>query len=208
MRIVIPGDPIAKARHRSFIRHGHVATYDAQDKEKRQMCNLMSKLAENHQLKDCAYKVSFEFNFEPPRSASVATKNLMLWNIIHHTKKPDTSNVMKFYEDCGNGILWKDDCLLIDEHPIKRYAEKACTIIEIMEIKEVKMSTEHEKVFKTFSPRDIDTFEADAERICAAIYDYKVSDKELYELQMNAFAQLLIDFADQWTDKLKKIKGK
>ena len=30
MRIVIPGEPIAKARHRSFMRNGHIATYDKQ----------------------------------------------------------------------------------------------------------------------------------------------------------------------------------
>lgn len=208
MRIVIPGEPIPKARHRSFIRHGKMATYDEQHLEKIHTRILMNRFTENHELKHCAHIAKFEFHFEPPKSASVATKNMMLWGCIHHIKKPDTSNLMKFYEDCGNGILWPDDCLLIDEHPIKRYSQNPCTIITVTPINEVKMSDDHEKVFKTFSPTDCETMSADAERIYMSIPVYHLDNPEIYKSQMAAAAELLIDFADEWADKLKKIKRK
>jgi len=68
------------------------------------------------------------------------------------------------------------------------------------------MSEEHEKVFKTFSPSDIEVMAADAERIFMSIPpNYQAN--AMYELQMAAAAQLLIDFADEWADKLKKIKA-
>ncbi len=209
MRLVIPGDPIPKARHRSCIRHGHVATYDAQHREKTHMRMLMVSLTKDHELEQCAYRASFEFHFLPPKSASVALKNLMLWGYSHHhISKPDTSNLCKFYEDCGNGILWPDDRMIIDQNITKRYSNIPCTIINIETIKEVKMSDAHEKVFKTFSPADCEQLSADAERIYMSIPVYQLADPKIYESQMAAAAQLLIDFANEWGDKLKKIKAK
>ena len=83
-----------------------------------------------------------------------------------------------------------------------------CTIIDITTIKEVKMSDAHEKVFKLFSPQDVEIMSADAERIFMAIPPHELDNSELYQSQMASAAELLIDFANEWADKLKKIKGK
>ncbi len=70
------------------------------------------------------------------------------------------------------------------------------------------MSVDHEKIFKIFSPEDCEVMSADADRIFMSIPLYKFDDSAVYEEQMASAAELLIDFADEWADKLKKIKRK
>jgi Holliday junction resolvase RusA-like endonuclease len=207
MRIVIPGDPIPLARHRSYIRNGHIACYDIQATDKNDI-RLKMLAAKTLQFEEKAYRVRFQFNFLPPNSASKATKNMMLWGIIPHTSKPDNSNVLKLYEDCGNNILWSDDRYLVDEHIIKRYSNNPCTIIDIEIMKEVTMSKEHEQVFKTFSPEDIPKFTANANRIIEALYPFHGNGQDFGEKELAATSDLLIKFANDWTDKLKKIRNK
>lgn len=163
---------------------------------------------------DSPLKVDLIFQLDAQKGSSKAESTLKQWsshlNIFNAmaTKKIDLDNLCKTYLDCGNGILWSDDRFIVQLSSRKVYSENPCTIINIETIKEAKMSTEHEKVFKTFSPSDVDQFAADAERISTTIYDYKVNDQAFRDAQMSAFAQLMIEFADQWNDKLKKIKGK
>jgi hypothetical protein len=132
--------------------------------------------------------------------------NLRLWGLLQHIKKPDLDNLIKWVLDGGNGILWSDDRFIVQLSSRKEFSKNPCTIINIETIKEVKMSDAHEKVFKTFSPEDVELMSADAERIYMSIPVYQLSDTAVYESQMAAAAQLLIDFAEEWCDKLKRIR--
>jgi Holliday junction resolvase RusA-like endonuclease len=183
--------------------------YDPQAKLKKSIAWQMRQ-----QIKDfkdpahCAYHATLEFNFLPPNSASVASKNLMLWNVLPCITKKDWDNISKLFCDAGNGILWPDDHLITFGSGRKQWSNNPCTIINIETIKEIKMAVEHEKVFKLFSPQDVETLAADAERIFMSIPPNQIGNPELFESQMAAAAELLIDFANEWADKLKKIKGK
>ena len=207
MRIVIPGDPIPLARHRSYIHNGHIACYDIQATDKNDI-RLKMLAAKTLQFEQRPYRVRFQFNFLPPNSASNATKNLMLWGIIPHTSKPDNSNLLKLYEDCGNNILWPDDRYLIDEHIKKCYSNNPCTIIDVEIIPETIMSKEHEQVFKTFSIQDFCQLSEDSKSLYYSLLAIHQFLEEPDVEKMASSADLLIKFANTWTDKLKKIKGK
>lgn len=49
---------------------------------------------------------------------------------------PDLSNMIKFYEDCLNGILWEDDRLIVEIYSFKIYAETPGTLIIINELEQ------------------------------------------------------------------------
>lgn len=38
-----------------------------------------------------------------------------------HTKKPDLDNLLKFFKDCANGAIWKDDAQVREVFAIKDY---------------------------------------------------------------------------------------
>lgn len=211
MRIVIPGDPIANMRPRHKRVGGNMWTYDPQAKEKCRVKQLIKQETKNYDHQNKACKVDLEFQLDAFKGVSKSVANMRLWHgsaesICRNYR--DLDNCEKFALDCGNGILWADDRDIVQLSSRKVYSKNTCTIINVEQIKEVKMSEANEKVFKTFSPSDCDEFAADAERIATTIYDYKLNDQTLRDAQMNAFAQLMIEFSDQWADKLKKIKGK
>jgi Holliday junction resolvase RusA-like endonuclease len=57
---------------------------------------------------------------------------------IHHTKKPDIDNLVKFSMDCLNGIAWEDDKQVISLSSYKYYSLKPRTEIIIEEPKQHK----------------------------------------------------------------------
>lgn len=214
MRIVIPGDPIAKARHRAFIRNGHVATYDPQIQDMNYIRLEMNAQRNDWRHETNPLNVHIEFHLDALIGASKALSNLRQW-ASHFpifdamaTKRIDLDNLCKTYLDCGNEILWSDDRFIVQLSCRKLYSKIPCTIITVETIKEVKMEPDHEKVFKLFNPEDCETMSADAERIYMSIPVYKFDDSEVFDSQMAAAAELLIDFADEWADKLKKLKRK
>jgi len=96
MKIVIPGEPIAKARHRSFIRHGHIATYDSQAIEVNDMRIKLGLAKESWDHKDLALKVDLIFQLDAQKGSSKAVSLLKRWNLCLATKKPDIDNLEKF----------------------------------------------------------------------------------------------------------------
>ena len=55
-----------------------------------------------------------------------------------YTKYPDGDNICKAVCDGLNGIAFDDDKQISEIHVYKKYAKKACTVVEIEEIKERK----------------------------------------------------------------------
>lgn len=76
-----------------------------------------------------AVSVLFLFAFEPPASFSKSKRLKMIEGEIIHTTKPDTSNCVKFAEDCLKGIVIHDDNQVFHIEAKKFYAEKAETKI-------------------------------------------------------------------------------
>jgi Holliday junction resolvase RusA-like endonuclease len=132
--IEIPGEPISKARPR-FRRQGNfVRTYDIQHFEKEQLKTLFKCAITNQKGWGPGIALSMTINcyFKAPKSFSTKQRNLISWNALPHTSKPDGSNILKMYEDAMNEIVFDDDRQLISITVNKFYSNESKTVISIM----------------------------------------------------------------------------
>ena len=126
----VKGTPIAKKRPR-FARHGKfVVTYNDQQTEEGRFLFEIQKQWNKPPL-EVPIKVRFSFEMPIPKSTYSKKALAMLKEEIKHTKKPDISNLIKFTEDCLNGIVWKDDSQIVYLAGGKFYSDEPKTIIMI-----------------------------------------------------------------------------
>lgn len=128
--IVVTGKPISWKRART---HGK-RFYDAQAHEKEKV-RWQVKSQCNQAAFTGALCVTFKFFFEPAKNHTWIKKKQMFNNVLRHIQKPDLSNLIKFYEDALNGILWEDDKLIYSYGTStgKYWGEQAKTIIIVEE---------------------------------------------------------------------------
>lgn len=125
IEIEIKHRPIAKRRHRMSKKRA----YDLQKLDKTHTAWLMKSKYRGQPL-NFPLLVSFIFVYLPNQSLT-AKKKKELFDTPKMTK-PDLSNLTKFYEDVGNGILWKDDNLICGYLDSKKiYGKEEKVIIKI-----------------------------------------------------------------------------
>ena len=204
----IPGKPIAKMRHRLSTRNGHAVSYDPQDAEKKM---IRGKLARLTQQKiddeilpfrvDCSFLVEFEFHMTPAPSLSRREHNRTMW-LKEPAIKPDIDNLVKFYLDAANGVLWHDDAQIIEINAKKFYSEIPKTIIKVHGIKPMSVNEKIEGILGIFSPDHYHEMLKDI-RVLAALES--IPNRNQRERAADA-AYVLSKFADGYADDLKKIK--
>jgi Holliday junction resolvase RusA-like endonuclease len=122
---IIEGDPIPLAR----ARHGVGRTWDPQ---KHQKYIIGLQLQSQHPLKRLFVgPIHLDICFFLPM-AKRSKKEII--NTFHFFK-PDLSNLIKFIEDIGSGILYKDDCLIASMSATKKYSDNPRTKFTISELK-------------------------------------------------------------------------
>lgn len=115
MHFVIPGIPIPLARPR--FSGGHV--WDSQKPQKLIIGLMLADQLGSLPLFSGALEVAFTFYFPMPKRLS-AKHNLEMRGTPHKIR-PDCDNIIKLYLDCSNGILFKDDCMVVTLHAKKVY---------------------------------------------------------------------------------------
>jgi len=178
MKIEIPGTPIALKRPR----FASGKCYDSQTHDKGVVRMLMR--SNRIQCIDQYCKVNLIFCFS-------SMDNLELWGVERPTKS-DLDNQIKWILDCGNGILWSDDRLIIAINAEKRYEKKACTIIEI-HVQEI-MEKQKLKILKEFSPSEVMQMRSD---FAKGLDHFQANPDEI--------AAALIYLGQKWGSKLKKV---
>jgi Holliday junction resolvase RusA-like endonuclease len=78
-----------------------------------------------------AVRTEYLFLMGIPSSYTKKKREYMLNDHVEHIKRPDTSNLVKFAEDCLKGIVFKDDSQVVEIHARKIYALIPSTIIKI-----------------------------------------------------------------------------
>ena len=80
--------------------------------------------------------VDYVFFMPIPKNTSSVKRRQMLNGVIKHDKKPDTSNLVKLYEDCIKNIAIQDDSNVYSFSAKKVYAEKPGVLIRIKSAEE------------------------------------------------------------------------
>lgn len=125
--IIIQGNPIPWTPSR-VLRNGRA--YSPRYYEKRS-----HQIQIRHQWKEkpLSGPISLSINFYLPIPKGASKKFLRsVYNSeVLHTKKPDTSNLVKYAEDCLKEIVIQDDNQVVEIHARKFYSLAPKTIIKI-----------------------------------------------------------------------------
>lgn len=130
-KIIIPGKPIAKARPRFARRGKYVTTYSEQETEEGKALLFIREQWHREPIIG-PVMLSMFFFLPRPKGHYGTGRNagkLKPSAPTHHVKKPDVSNMVKFYEDVMNGIVWKDDSQIIASLTRKEYSVEPRTEI-------------------------------------------------------------------------------
>lgn len=209
MRIVIPGQPIAKKRHRCGCRGRHPVAYDLQSKEnnfmRRELYRILDKIPENENMAPIAgyLDVSLSFYLEVPESSTAAVKSAKIWD-LQLPSKQDLSNMIKFYEDVGNQILWHDDSQIVSLTASMRFSETPCTIIEISAIT-TNMSDSAKKVAKLFTPHELDLLVNHLQVLKDSLSCWQIDRDSKDNFNLDAASLELIAFANDYSQKFAKL---
>jgi len=225
LKLIIPGEPIAKTRHRCGCRGKYPVAYDPQIKSamvptKKWILEWWNRLFDNPDSEDAQEASSFDYDksfdvimnfYLPiPRSSSTSEKNRKLWGMERCIDKPDVDNLCKFYFDCMSGIVWPDDkqvsrCLARKI----RYSENPRTEIMIMTNKELNMNETEFQVFKHFSPEELKDLLQETHELSQflGLNEVYLGDNDRIPRQpfFSEASVLLTRFAVKFGDKLKKI---
>ncbi len=143
MRFYLEGPPIPKARHRYHSRGRFVSTYDPQQKLKEEIrANLalqVAKAFDSPEKEDIleasqiarAKKIRVALQFYMPIAKSLSKKKKDLLSYASHTQKPDLDNLIKFYLDAANGVLWHDDKIIHWICASKVFSDIPRTVIDV-----------------------------------------------------------------------------
>lgn len=205
-RIILPGIPIAKVRARHRVVGNHAMTYDPQHKEKLAIKEILKSYEPLHHYD--SYKASFLFALPYPASFSTGDLNLIKWQILDHPSNKDIDNLVKFYLDCANGILFRDDREIIHLTAQKSYSLNPQTIIEIIPMNDTSLPQAASDILAQISPEETKEFISDIHS-ALSLPSLRLDDFEkIPNSTLVRIAYMLSLFADKHSEKLKKIAKK
>lgn len=120
MHFIIEGNPIPLARPR-MSKDGHV--WDSQKAQKLIVALELQRQFKNHPLFTSALGISLLFYFDMPTRLSKKSKDSTIGKPV--MKRPDTDNLIKFYLDCANDIIFTDDSIVTQIYAEKLYGDHA-----------------------------------------------------------------------------------
>lgn len=129
----VPGEPVAKGRARAFIRGGKIG-HHTPDKTARyeNLVRLVAKQAIGA-AKPLEGPISLRCTFwlPVPMSYSNNRRKACLSGSERHCKRPDIDNLLKSVKDGCNGVVWVDDCQVVEVSARKCYGETPGVDVEI-----------------------------------------------------------------------------
>lgn len=118
----VPGAPVAKGRARAFVRHGHVAHYTPEKTARYEnLVKLAAQQAMNSEPLEGPLSLYCTFALPVPASYSKKRTEACLSGSEWPCKKPDADNLLKSIKDGCNGVVWKDDCQVVQVYALKVY---------------------------------------------------------------------------------------
>jgi Holliday junction resolvase RusA-like endonuclease len=139
----VQGFPKPAGSKRGFLNKysGRVAIVDAckESRDWKTDVKAAARGAYSGPLLDLPLRVRFTFHLLRPKNHFGSGKNSQLikgsapqWPVV----KPDTLKLARGVEDALTGVIWRDDCLIVDERIRKVYGDVPGVSIEIGEMVE------------------------------------------------------------------------
>jgi Holliday junction resolvase RusA-like endonuclease len=124
--IEIPEIPVSWSAHQGFGRKAY-------NPKQHERTIYQVHIRNQYQLEPISLPVSMQLQFflPIPSQTSKAKRKQMLDGKIHHIKHRDTTNFIKFCEDTLKGIVFYDDCQVVEIHARKLYGETPKTLIVV-----------------------------------------------------------------------------
>jgi hypothetical protein len=131
----VPGPPHGKGRPRFARRGNFVSTYtDAKTASYEDQVQHYAKQAMGSSKPlETAVVLYLHIRLPVPPSYSKKRTEACLGGLEWPCKKPDSSNILKSVEDAMNGVVFHDDCQIIDHFMTRVYASEAGVDILIKE---------------------------------------------------------------------------
>lgn len=134
--ICIPGKPVPKARPKFARRGKFVTTYTPEPTRIYEA--LVADEARDSMRGQPPMKGPLELKMQIflPIPVSYSKKKAQGCRELEIVpdKKPDWENIAKSVCDAFNGIIWDDDCQIVDAHVTKRFGEEPCVICIVTEL--------------------------------------------------------------------------
>lgn len=128
MDFIILGKPIPLKRSRSTKSGYH---YNSQKNEMKEVSEyIKAQLPDDFVPFTGALHLIICFHIEIPKSFSRRKRDELKGR--YHTCRPDNSNILKFYEDALNGILWHDDCIIAKLTVSKFWQVEPRTLLKVV----------------------------------------------------------------------------
>lgn len=129
----VPGAPQGKGRPRVAMRGGHASLYTPTKTANYEglVAHAAQTAMAGRPILDCAVACNVFIDAPVPASWSQKKQRMALAGDVMPTTKPDADNVVKAIFDGLNGVLWRDDVLVVDLRVRKRYAATPCVRVEV-----------------------------------------------------------------------------
>lgn len=135
IRLTIPGEPVAKARARSFRTKGGGIGHFTPERTRSYEAAVRSIAAEAMgALRPFDGPVAMRLSafFQAPKSLKKADKELAEREALPVIKRPDADNIAKSVADGMNGIVYKDDSQVFEVMVEKYYSPRPRVEVEIV----------------------------------------------------------------------------
>ena len=205
IRLIIPGEPHVLNRPRFTTAGGFSRAYDSQKSEKNEVIFLMLHSLGRQLPSEDHLIITLQFYLKP--SQSDVDANLKAWGMKHNSSK-DLDNMIKFYLDCGNGVLWKDDKQIIKIIAERKFSSIPKTVIKIEELSEI-VGGYSMSILNLFSQEEMEQFILQARSLPEFSMekwdDMSSHEKEIFQ---QCSSKKILDFCEKWIDKIKKVVKK
>lgn len=134
--ITLAGAPQGKGRARAFLRGGHIGHYTP---EKTRSYEGMIRTAAMEAIGsrsplDQPLEFVMRAVFPVPASWSQRKQQQALTGDILPGKKPDLDNIAKAWNDALNGVVYRDDALIVRQILEKRYGPQPLVVVTVRPI--------------------------------------------------------------------------
>ena len=129
----VPGAPTGKGRPKivKIAGHSRMATPQKTVAYEGLVAHAAQQAMAGRPLLEHAAGVNIFIDAPVPASWSGKKQRMALAGDVLPTTKPDADNVCKAIFDGLNGVLWRDDVLVVDLRIRKRYAAVPCVRVEV-----------------------------------------------------------------------------